>query len=278
MWSQAEYDELREAVHDYFHEFGENPCEIVFQELIRHGTMAPMLARLDVADPANSDDQYAAILNFLRHYSIETFARILDNPKVSPAQAKREYLEKRRRQMSETASNRLLSKLRRRDDGAQPTEFDFAQLPPAPPVATPIVVPVDSRPAAVLRPMRQVDSKLPPAAKRQFARVKVDIDAVVHESSTEIPVTKFDAPAAPITATHPTEGLELHPPVERPATPPEINAPTPAPSITTGISLPRGFIARDDTGRAAATRKRPAVFQKVVAEPPIVRAADTPAE
>lgn len=268
MWSQDEYQELREAVHDYFHEFGENPCEIIFQELIRHGAMGPMLERLDVADPGNSDDQYAALLNFLRHYGIEAFARILDNPKVMAADAKREALDKRRRAMSETAANRLLLKLRRRDDNGLPTEFDF-ELPPSPP--RPAALPVDDRPAAILHPGRaSVPSKLPPSARRQFARVKVDVDAVVHESQEAIPLAQT-APEAPVLP----PGTEVHPPLERPATPPEINPPTPLPQAS-GIALPRGFVPSDKPGHAGS-RRRPATFQKVVAEPPVAP-PDDPAE
>lgn len=277
MWSQEEYKELREAVHDYFHEFGESPCEIVFQELIRFGTMGPMLERLDVPDPVKSDDQYAAILNFLRHYGIETFARILDNPKVNPADAKREALEKRRLAMSETASHRLLAKLRRRDDNGLPTEFDLELPRPAlapPPRATPQPLPPDERPAAVLRPVRHLETKLPPAAKRQFARIKVDLEAVVHESSTEIATARSPEAHPPV-----PDGTEMHPPLEAAATPPEVNPPTPLPHLlkeASGISLPRGFVASNDAGRAAPTRKRPGAFQKVIAEPH--RPHDTPAE
>lgn len=264
MWSQEEYEELREAVHDYFREFGENPCEIIFQELIRHGTMGPMLERLEVADPGNSDDQYAALLNFVRHYGIEAFARILDDPRAQVAALKREALEKRRRAMSETAANRLLLKLRRRDDAGLPTEFEI-ELPPSPPRPTPPAI--DDRPAAVLYPGRPATpSKLPPSIKRQFARVKVDLDAVVHESADAIPL----AQAAPPTPAVPA-GTEVHPPLERPATPPEINPPTPLPA--SGMSLPRGFVPSDKPG-VAGSRKRPAVLQKVVAEPPVVRPDD----
>lgn len=68
-------EQLRQGIHNYFREFGYNSCEMLFNELLRHGGVGPMLVRLGLEDPGVSDDQYVCLLNYLRRHGVEVFAR-----------------------------------------------------------------------------------------------------------------------------------------------------------------------------------------------------------
>ncbi len=68
-------EQLREGIHSYFREFGYNSCELIFNEIVRHGGMEPLLNDLGLNDPGNSDDQYVYLLNYLRRNGIDVFAK-----------------------------------------------------------------------------------------------------------------------------------------------------------------------------------------------------------
>src|SRR5690606_13302712 len=65
--------QLRTAIHNYFREFGYDTCEIIYQELMRSGSLGGLLRRLGLDDPGFSDDQYAYVLNFLRRSGVQAF-------------------------------------------------------------------------------------------------------------------------------------------------------------------------------------------------------------
>ncbi len=68
-------EQLRQGIHSYFREFGYNSCEMLFNELVRHGGMKPLLEDIGLNDPGNSDDQYVYLLNYLRRNGMEVFAK-----------------------------------------------------------------------------------------------------------------------------------------------------------------------------------------------------------
>jgi hypothetical protein len=71
--SQAHNERLRAAIHRYFREFQPAEADLIADELIARGSMGALLAAADIPDPGHSDDQYAALLNFIRRNGIASF-------------------------------------------------------------------------------------------------------------------------------------------------------------------------------------------------------------
>lgn len=71
--SQAHNERLRAAIHRYFRELQPAEADLIADELIARGSMGALLTAADIPDPGHSDDQYAALLNFIRRNGISAF-------------------------------------------------------------------------------------------------------------------------------------------------------------------------------------------------------------
>jgi len=165
-------DQLRQGIHNYFREFGYNSCEMLFNELLRHGGVGPMLERLGLQDPGVSDDQYVCLLNYLRRNGVETFARRIASAPGRPTPARPNDEESRDRRVAAEALPYL----------SQPTPTDTpvyqrvrAKVPErfAAPAAKPLPPDAPPEPKIVAKPV-ETKPVAPRPAARGLAEVKPD--------------------------------------------------------------------------------------------------------
>lgn len=92
---------LREGLRRYFAAFGDDVAEVIFHSMSRYGGLDSVLARLGIEDPGNSDDQYTAVYNFLRHQGkplfMEKMGGLSKNYQIVPEAIPLEVLKSRQR-------------------------------------------------------------------------------------------------------------------------------------------------------------------------------------
>ena len=154
MSSQTE-QQVRSAIHNYFREFGYDLAETIHKELMKPAGMQRILRRLAVEDPGHPDDQYAAILNFLRRNGEESFleaigqGRVDYRPKMQTDTTRmREIEEKQKELFRREFIRRAGTSEKAKEAPAKPAEPKAAspapveELPPAakqpPPPAAPV--------------------------------------------------------------------------------------------------------------------------------------------
>ncbi|MCB2156939.1 hypothetical protein KQI84_18840 [bacterium] len=139
--------QIRSAVHNYFREFGYELSETIYAELLKQGGMQRLLRRMGITDPGYPDDQYAAVLNYLRQNGEEKFLAAIGQGKVE-YRPTIETDRNRMRELEEKQKEMLKRKFIRESHDHEPQEFRS----PAPKGVTPAPA-EEEEPAAAPTPV-----------------------------------------------------------------------------------------------------------------------------
>ncbi len=76
---------LREGIDQYFAEFGPTACGTIYDAILHHRGVGPVLLKVGLTIPTTSDAQYQALMEYLRKHGVDSFAQAMSRRAVAAA-------------------------------------------------------------------------------------------------------------------------------------------------------------------------------------------------
>ncbi|MEQ8821049.1 MAG: hypothetical protein RLY93_12470 [Sumerlaeia bacterium] len=241
MSSLKRAEQLRQAIHNYFREFGPETAEEIYAQLLKPGGMGRLLGKLSLSDPGDSAQQYEAIYHYLKRQGSAAFLRQLggsaaeegprgllpldsaeaQNHKTAPRSTVREYMRLAKSRAEQSRSGRSSTGF----DKTPSHSTGRAQQPPADhPGEQQAFLQHDDKTELVDRRVLENDlaQTRPEAMEETPSRMKTMERVSIRDSVAKL--RRLDSPGNRDTSTGSAAGAPTSPPRE-------LRAPTPQPVL-----------------------------------------------